>query len=76
MKFSFIMIRIYNSIACGIKLMNFQNTLTMSYDLLEFFSLWKKKKIWLILVPIAMPYRKLKNFKTFPKVLWFLRLSS
>ena len=44
MKFSFIMIRIYNSIACGIKLMNFQNTLTMSYDLLEFFSLWKKKK--------------------------------
>ena len=39
MKFSFIMIRIYNSIACGIKLMNFQNTLTMSYDLLEFFSL-------------------------------------
>ena len=43
MKFSFIMIRIYNSIACGINLMNFQNTLTMSYDLLEFFSLWKKK---------------------------------
>ena len=42
MKFSFIMICIYNSIACGIKLMNFQNTLTMSYDLLEFFSLWKK----------------------------------
>ena len=45
MKFSFIMIRIYNSIACGIKLMNFQNTLTMSYDLLEFFSLWKKKNL-------------------------------
>ena len=42
MKFSFIMIRIYNSIACGIKLMNFQNTLTTSYDFLEFFSLWKK----------------------------------
>ena len=68
MKFSFIMIRIYNAIACGIKLMNFQNTLTMSYDLLEFFSLWKKN-IWLILVPIAMPCRKLKNFKTSPKVL-------
>ena len=68
MKFSFIMIRIYNSIACGIKLMNFQNTLTMSYDLLEFFSLWKRN-IWLILVPIAMPYRKLKNFKTSLKVL-------
>ena len=68
MKFSFIMICIYNSIACGIKLMNFQNTLTTSYDFLEFF-LAVEKNIWLILVPIAMPYRKLKNFKTSPKVL-------